>query len=103
MNVKCLEHVPGGGGGHTSISLTGMLVREQISTTQKSRMTLNSNPQKIECPKIQPPKNSMTRDAMFVEVRINMKSYYDFMFFSTVCSSCKGFKCVTQKLEDPEK
>ena len=26
---------PQGGGGHTSISLTGMLVREQISTTQK--------------------------------------------------------------------
>ena len=25
------------------------------------------------------------------------------MFFSTVCSSCKGFKCVTQKLEDPQK
>ena len=44
----------------------------------------------------------MTQDAMFVEVRINMKSYYDFMFFSTVCSSCKGFKCVTQKLEDPK-
>ena len=43
----------------------------------------------------------MTQDATFVEVRINMKSY-DFMFFSTVCSSCKGFKCVTQKLEDPK-
>ena len=40
-------------GGHTSISLIGMLVREQISTTQKRRMTPNSNPQKIECPKIQ--------------------------------------------------
>ena len=91
------------GGGHTSISLTLMLVREQISTTQKSRMTLNSNPQKIECPKIQTQKNRMTQDATFVEVRINMKSYYDFMFFSTVCSSCKGFKCVTQKLEDPRK
>ena len=24
------------------------------------------------------------------------------MFFSTVCLSCKGFKCVTQKLEDPK-
>ena len=47
---------PRGGGGHTSISLTGMLVREQISTTQKSRMTLNSNPQKIECPKFKPKK-----------------------------------------------
>ena len=23
-----------------------------------------------------------------------MKSYYDFMFFSAVCSSFKGFKCV---------
>ena len=40
-------------GGYTSIFLTGMVVREQISTTQKNRMTLNSNPQKIECPKIQ--------------------------------------------------
>ena len=28
-------------GGYTSISLTGMLVREQISTNQKHRMTLN--------------------------------------------------------------
>ena len=52
-----------GGGGHTSISLTGMLVQKQISTTQKSRMTLNSNPQKIECPKIQTQKNRMTQDA----------------------------------------
>ena len=25
------------------------------------------------------------------------------MFFSTVCSSFKGFKCVIQKLEDPKK
>ena len=33
-----------GPGGHTSISLTGKLVREQISTTQKSRMPQNSNP-----------------------------------------------------------
>ena len=24
------------------------------------------------------------------------------LFFSTVCSSFKGFKCVIQKLEDPE-
>ena len=31
-----------------------------------------------------------------------MKSYYDFMFFSTVCYSFKGFKCVIQKLEDPK-
>ena len=45
----------GGGGGTQAFFLTGMLVREQISTTQKNRMhmTLNSNPQKIECPKIQ--------------------------------------------------
>ena len=56
------------GGGHTSISLTGMLVREQISTTQKNRMTLNSNPKKIECPKIQTQKNRMTQDAMVVKV-----------------------------------
>ena len=47
---------PGGGGGYTSISLTGMLVREQISTTQKyndsniqtqkNRMPQSSNPKK---------------------------------------------------------
>ena len=66
-------------------------------------MTLNSNPQKIECPKIQTQKNRITQDAMFVEVQINMESYYDFMFFSTVCSSCKGIKFMTQKLEDPKK
>ena len=33
-------------GGYTSIFLTGMLVREQISTIQKNRMTLNLNPKK---------------------------------------------------------
>ena len=32
-----------------------------------------------------------------------MKSYHYFMFFSTVCCSFKGFKCVIQKLENPEK
>ena len=69
----------------------------------KNRMTLNSNPPKIECPKIQTKKNRMTQDAMFVKVWINMKNYYYFMFFSTVCSSFKGFKCVIQKLEDPKK
>ena len=37
---------------------------------------------------------------LFVKVRINIKSYNDFMFFSTVCSSFKGFKCVIQKLEE---
>ena len=68
----------------------------------KSRMTLNSNPQKIECPKIQTQKNRMTQDAMFVEVQMNMKSCYDFRFLSTVCSSCKGFECVIQKLKDPK-
>ena len=56
-----------GGGGHTSISLTGMLVREQISTTQKNRMTLHSNLKKIECPEIQTQKDRMTQDAMFVK------------------------------------
>ena len=53
--------MPGGGGGHTSISLKGMLDREQISTTQKSRMTLNSNSKKIEFPKSQTQKNRMTQ------------------------------------------
>ena len=57
-----------GGGGHTNIFLTGMLVREQISTIQKNRMTPNSNPRKIECPKFKPKKNRMTQDAMFVKV-----------------------------------
>ena len=74
--VRCKEPQ----GGHTSISLTGMLVREKISATQKNRMTLNSNPQKTECPKIQTQTNRMTQDAMFVKVWINMKSYYDFVF-----------------------
>ena len=55
-------------GGYTSTSLTGMLVREQISTTQKNRMTLNSNSKKIECPKIQTQKNRMNQDAMVVKV-----------------------------------
>ena len=32
--------------GHTSIFFTGMLIREQISTTQKNRMALNSNQKK---------------------------------------------------------
>ena len=62
-----LESQGGGGGAHEHF-LTGILVREQISTTQKNRMTLNSNPQKIECPKIQTQKNRMTQDAMFVKV-----------------------------------
>ena len=53
----------GGGGGHTSISLTGMLVLEQIATTQKSRMTLNSNQQNIECLKIQTQKNRMPQNS----------------------------------------
>ena len=44
----------------------------------------------------------MTQDPVSVKVRINMKSYYDFMFFSSACSSFKGFKCVIQKLEDPK-
>ena len=43
----------GGGGGHTSISLTGMVIQEQISTAQNNTMTLNSNP-----------KNRMTQDAI---------------------------------------
>ena len=67
-------------GGTQAFILTGMLVREQISTTQRNRMTLNSNPQKIECPKIQTQKNRMIQDAMIVIVSINMKSYYDFVF-----------------------
>ena len=79
-----------------------MLVREQISTTQKSRMTLNSNPQKIECPKIQTQKNRMTQDAMFVEVRINMKSYYDFAFQYCVFFMQKIQVCDT-KIGRPKK
>ena len=48
-----------GGEAHKHF-LTGMLVREQISTTQKNRMTLNSNPKQVECPKIQTQKTRMT-------------------------------------------
>ena len=75
---------PEGGGGHTSISLTGMLVRGQISTTQKNRMTLNSNKKKIECPKIQTQRSRMTQDAMFVKVSISMKATM-ILCFSVVC------------------
>ena len=68
LELDVIEIVSMTPGGYTSISLTGMLVREQISTTQKNRMTLNSNRKKIECPKIQTPKNKMNQDAMFVKV-----------------------------------
>ena len=63
-----MKIIPGGGGRAHKHFLTGMLVREQISTTQKNRMTLNSNPRKIERAKIQTQKNRMTQDAMFVKV-----------------------------------
>ena len=32
-----------------------------------------------------------------------MKSYYDFMFFSAVCSSFKGFKCVIKNWKTQKK
>ena len=66
-------------------------------------MTLNSNPKKIECPKIQTQKNRMTQDAMFVEVRINMKSYYDFMFFSTVLFFMQRIQVCDTKIGRPKK
>ena len=90
-------------GGHTSISLTGMLVQEQISITQKSRMTPNSNPKKIECPKIQTQKNRMTQDAMFVEVRINMKSYYDFDVFQYCVFFMQRIQVCDTKIGRPKK
>ena len=37
-----------------------------------------------------------------VKVWINMKSYYRFMIFNTVCSSFKGFQCVVQKYVYPK-
>ena len=36
---------------HTSISLKGILVPSQISTTQRNRMSLNSKPEKKNDPK----------------------------------------------------
>ena len=45
----------------------------------------------------------LRRLMLFVKVGIKMKSYYDLMFFSAVCSSFQGFKCVIQKLKDPQK
>ena len=57
-----------------------MLVREQISTTPKNRMTLNSNPQKNRMPQNSNPKNRMNQDVMVVKVWINMKSYHDSVF-----------------------
>ena len=47
----------------------------------RNRMALHSNPKNRITQK-----NRMTQDAMFVKVWMNMKIYYDFMFFSTVCS-----------------
>ena len=41
---------------HASISLTGMLVRAQISASQKNRMPLNSNQKKQRDPKFKPQK-----------------------------------------------
>ena len=46
---------------------------------------------------------SLRRLTLFIKVWINLKSYYNFMFFRTVCYSFKGFKCVRQKLEVPKK
>ena len=56
-------------GGGTQAFFERDLVREQMSTTQKNRMTLISNPKKIECPKFQTQKNRKTHpeDAMFVK------------------------------------
>ena len=34
---------------------------------------------------------------------VKMKIYHDFMFFRTMLSSFKGFKCFIQKLEDTKK
>ena len=45
----------------------------------------------------------LRRLILFVKVGIKMKSYYDLMIFSTVCSSFQGFKCVIQQLKDPKK
>ena len=56
------------GGGYTSISLTGMLVQGQISTTHKNRMDLNSIPKKKILSQNSNPKNRMTQDAMVVKV-----------------------------------
>ena len=55
-----------GPGGYSSISLTGMLVREKFSATQKNRMSLNSNPRIIELTEILQnldPKNRITQYA----------------------------------------
>ena len=102
----------GGGAGHTSISLTGMLVREQISTTQKNTMTLNLNPKRVKCPKIQTQKNRMTQYPVVVKVWINMKSYYDFVFqycvffvqSIQVCDTKIGRpKKIAGNLSDPKK
>ena len=38
-----------------------------------------------------------SRLILFVKVWTNMKSYYDFMLFRTVCSSFKGFKSMWPK------
>ena len=59
---------PGGGGGaHKHFFDRNARPRTNFNYP-KNRMTLNSNPKKIECPKIQTQKNRMTQDAMFVKV-----------------------------------
>ena len=50
-------------GGHTSVSLTGMLIREQISDIQKQIEWLKTQTQNMEQPKIHTPK--MTFDDLF--------------------------------------
>ena len=45
----------------------------------------------------------LKRLKLFVKVWVNMKSYYDLLFFSVVCSSFKGFKWTIPKLKDSQK
>ena len=49
---------------HTSISLKGMLVPAQISTTQRNRMSLNSNPEKRMTQNSKPEKQNNLRSKL---------------------------------------
>ena len=50
-----------------------------------------------------PKKGCVIKEAVVCQSLKNIESYYGSMFFSTVCSSFKGFKCMIKKLEDPTK
>ena len=71
-------------------------------------MTQNSNPRKQNDSTCKPQKYRSYKLISQLLYRIHttvidMKSHYDFTFFSTMCSSFQGFKYLIKKLENPQK